>query len=152
MNIRTLWLMTSLLLAATTVPSGPAFAVKGAATASQAAPRIRGVVVKDTPPAKRDREPAKQAPKSHRDDHAGNRSQAMARTSDRRQALRAIALEDRARQHEQAEVQARASRIYATSQVSAPILRDTSACKHIGAHGESIWENCALAPSSHELR
>lgn len=49
---------------------------------------------------------------------------------------------------EQAQVRERAGRIYAVSQANAPILADTSACKRIGAHGESVYENCALLAAS----
>ena len=46
---------------------------------------------------------------------------------------------------EQAERDARAERIYRSSQFSAPIIIDARACKRRGAHGESIYENCQLA-------
>lgn len=46
---------------------------------------------------------------------------------------------------ERAERDARAQRIYRASQLSAPIIVDARACKRIGAHGESIYENCQLA-------
>ena len=46
---------------------------------------------------------------------------------------------------EQAERDARAERIYRSSQFSAPIIIDAKACKRIGPHGESIYENCQLA-------
>jgi predicted membrane-bound mannosyltransferase len=44
--------------------------------------------------------------------------------------------------HDAAERYARAERLYRGSQVSAPIVKDAKACKRIGAHGESIFENC----------
>ena len=37
---------------------------------------------------------------------------------------------------------ARAERLYRSSQLSTPIIPDAKACKRIGAHGESIYENC----------
>jgi hypothetical protein len=43
---------------------------------------------------------------------------------------------------QKAEVDARAKRIYDASQTSAPIIIDAKACKHVGANGESIYENC----------
>jgi hypothetical protein len=46
---------------------------------------------------------------------------------------------------ERAERDARAQRIYRNSQLSAPIIPDAKACKRLGAHGESIYENCQLA-------
>ena len=48
----------------------------------------------------------------------------------------------------QAESNARAERLYRASQVSAPIIIDAKACKRIGAHGESIYENCSTASVS----
>jgi len=42
----------------------------------------------------------------------------------------------------QAQSNARAERLYRASQFSAPIIIDAKACKRIGAHGESIYENC----------
>jgi len=48
----------------------------------------------------------------------------------------------------QAESNARAERLYRASQVSAPIIIDARACKRIGAHGESIYENCSAASAS----
>ena len=46
---------------------------------------------------------------------------------------------------EQAERDARAERIYRSSQLSAPIIVEATACKRIGSHGESIYENCQIA-------
>lgn len=46
---------------------------------------------------------------------------------------------------EQAERDARAERIYRSSQLSTPIIIDARACKRIGTHGESIYENCQIA-------
>ena len=46
---------------------------------------------------------------------------------------------------EHAERDARAERIYRSSQLSVPIIIDAKACKRIGRHGESIYENCQLA-------
>ena len=43
---------------------------------------------------------------------------------------------------EQADVNARAERLYRASQFSAPIIIDAKACKRVGTHGESIYENC----------
>lgn len=37
---------------------------------------------------------------------------------------------------------ARANRLYQNSQFSAPIIINAKACKRIGVHGESIYENC----------
>ncbi len=45
---------------------------------------------------------------------------------------------------EQAERDARAERIYRSSQLSAPIIVEATACKRIGSHGESVYENCQL--------
>ena len=42
----------------------------------------------------------------------------------------------------QAEGNARAERLYRASQFSAPIIIDAKACKRVGTHGESIYENC----------
>jgi len=42
----------------------------------------------------------------------------------------------------QAESNARAERLYRASQISAPIIIDAKACRRVGAHGESIYENC----------
>jgi hypothetical protein len=42
----------------------------------------------------------------------------------------------------QAESNARAERLYRASQFSAPIIIDAKACKRVGPHGESIYENC----------
>lgn len=47
-----------------------------------------------------------------------------------------------ARKAAQAESDARAERLYRASRFSAPIIIDAKACKRIGAHGESIYENC----------
>lgn len=41
-----------------------------------------------------------------------------------------------------AERDARAERLYRSSQLSAPIIPDAKACRRSGAHGESIYENC----------
>ncbi len=49
---------------------------------------------------------------------------------------------------EQSERDARAERLYRSSQFSAPIIPDATACKRIGAHGESIYENCPSTPSA----
>lgn len=49
---------------------------------------------------------------------------------------------------EQSERDSRAERLYRSSQLSAPIITDAKACKRIGARGESIYENCQLAPAS----
>ena len=46
---------------------------------------------------------------------------------------------------EQFERDARAERIYRSSQLSAPIIINAKACKRIGTHGDSIYENCQLA-------
>ena len=46
---------------------------------------------------------------------------------------------------EHADRDARAERIYRSSQLSAPIIIDAKACKRIGSRGESIYENCQLA-------
>jgi hypothetical protein len=46
---------------------------------------------------------------------------------------------------ERAERDARAERIYRSSQLSAPIILDARACRRIDLHGESIYENCQLA-------
>jgi hypothetical protein len=43
---------------------------------------------------------------------------------------------------EDAERDARAERLYRSSQLSAPILKDAKACKRTGANGMSIYENC----------
>lgn len=67
------------------------------------------------------------------------------RTGDRRARPREFVREQQARQRQQAEVAARADRIYALARTNAPILTDTRACKRVGALGESIYENCALA-------
>ncbi len=37
---------------------------------------------------------------------------------------------------------ARADDLYRASQTDAPIIANATACKRIGAHGESIYENC----------
>ncbi|HTD28272.1 MAG TPA: hypothetical protein VK660_02680 [Xanthomonadaceae bacterium] len=42
----------------------------------------------------------------------------------------------------QADRDARAERIYRSSQLSAPIVIDAKACKRKGTNGESIYENC----------
>lgn len=42
----------------------------------------------------------------------------------------------------QAESSARMERLYRASQFSAPIIIDAKACKRVGTHGESIYENC----------
>jgi hypothetical protein len=47
-----------------------------------------------------------------------------------------------ASQNAQAESNARAERLYRASQLSAPIIIDAKACKRVGRHGESIYENC----------
>lgn len=49
---------------------------------------------------------------------------------------------ERAAAREQAGRDATADYIYRVSQLSAPIIVDAKACKRIGAHGESIYENC----------
>jgi len=46
---------------------------------------------------------------------------------------------------EHGERDARVERIYRSSQLSAPIIVDARACRRIGMHGESIYENCQLA-------
>ena len=43
---------------------------------------------------------------------------------------------------EAAERDARAERLYRSSQLSAPIIPGAKACRRTGAHGESIYENC----------
>lgn len=43
-----------------------------------------------------------------------------------------------------AESDARSMRIYQTSQLSAPIIPNATACKRFGAHGETIYENCGM--------
>lgn len=43
---------------------------------------------------------------------------------------------------EDAERDARAERLYRSSQLSAPILKDAKACKRTSANGMSIYENC----------
>lgn len=49
---------------------------------------------------------------------------------------------------DQSERDARSERLYRSSQLSAPIITDAKACKRTGAHGESIYENCQLAPAT----
>ncbi|MEO5596829.1 MAG: hypothetical protein ABIQ97_06735 [Lysobacteraceae bacterium] len=49
-----------------------------------------------------------------------------------------------AQSREVAERDARSMRIYRTSQLSAPIIPDATSCKRVGAHGESIYENCGM--------
>jgi hypothetical protein len=77
----------------------------------------------------------------HRDDvplmHAERRP-----ASERRQLRIALVSVQKAAARESAERDARAERLYRSSQLSAPILKDAKACKRIGAHGESIYENC----------
>jgi hypothetical protein len=43
---------------------------------------------------------------------------------------------------EDAEREARAERLYRSSQLSAPIVKDAKACKRTSANGMSIYENC----------
>lgn len=43
---------------------------------------------------------------------------------------------------QQAAAAARAQRLYESSQTSAPIIPHATACKRVGADGESIYENC----------
>jgi hypothetical protein len=43
---------------------------------------------------------------------------------------------------EDAERDARTERLYRSSQLSAPILKDAKACKRTSANGMSIYENC----------
>ena len=54
----------------------------------------------------------------------------------------------RAAARDQVERNARADRLYRSSQVSAPIITNATACKRIGAHGESIYENCQTATAA----
>ncbi len=49
---------------------------------------------------------------------------------------------------ERSERNARAQRLYRSSQFSAPVIPDATACKRIGAHGESIYENCPSTPAA----
>lgn len=67
--------------------------------------------------------------------HAPRRSQFAAA---RRLETRAIAERD-----------ARAMRIYASSQLSAPNIPGATSCKRVGVHGESIYENCGMDTASH---
>ncbi len=56
---------------------------------------------------------------------------------------RIVAIDTRkADAREAAEREARTNNLYRSSQLSAPIIKDAKACKRIGAHGESIYENC----------
>jgi hypothetical protein len=48
----------------------------------------------------------------------------------------------RAEARETAERAARVEDLYRVSQTSAPIIANATACKRIGVHGESIYENC----------
>ncbi|MBS0193952.1 MAG: hypothetical protein JSR34_06875 [Proteobacteria bacterium] len=74
------------------------------------------------------------------------------RTAEHRTLLRLLERQERAQQREQAAAAARAAHIYAVSQTNAPILADTRACKRTGAHGESIYENCALTSAAQPPR
>ena len=78
---------------------------------------------------------------------AGKHSTAQAKRS-RRDFLAA----EKYATHEQAERDVRAGRIYHSSQVSAPIIVDAKACRRIGSHGESIYENCQLVAGTCNAR
>jgi hypothetical protein len=62
-----------------------------------------------------------------------------------KRSIRTIRAADQVAAREQVERDARSERIYRSSQLSAPIIIDAKACKRIGIHGESIYENCQLA-------
>lgn len=44
--------------------------------------------------------------------------------------------------------ESRAESIYRLSQTSAPIIPDATACRRIGANGETIYENCGIDPAA----
>jgi len=60
----------------------------------------------------------------------------------RKPSSKASAADQKAAAREQAESEARADRMYQSSQFSAPIIIDAKACKRTGVNGESIYENC----------
>ena len=62
--------------------------------------------------------------------------------SERKQFRVAAVSAQKAAAREAAERDARAENLYRSSQLSAPIIKDAKACKRIGTHGESIYENC----------
>lgn len=65
------------------------------------------------------------------------------RTASERKQIRVAAISvQKAAAREATERDARAENLYRSSQLSAPIIKDAKACKRIGAHGESIYENC----------
>jgi hypothetical protein len=57
-------------------------------------------------------------------------------------AEKSLAADQKTAAREQAEGVARANRLYQSSQFSAPIITDPTACRRTGANGESIYENC----------
>ncbi|MBS0212622.1 MAG: hypothetical protein JSR26_05490 [Proteobacteria bacterium] len=84
------------------------------------------------------------APLRRHRDASSLQTTATTRSRERRRLALEWQRAQRQRQLEQAQAAARADCIYAVSQANAPIIADTRACKRTGAHGESIYENCAL--------
>lgn len=91
---------------------------------------------------------AKKTNKKPRAGSRNNRPKAT-RTAARPRASQGAALASRkaiAREH--AESEARSELIYQSSQSSAPIITDATACKHIGSHGGTVYENCELTSAA----
>jgi len=138
-----------LVLGAALAPS-----VSSARASGQAhAPHVTGMVVRDS--ARRVAAPKRDARDASRPQRAerGARAATATRSSaDRKLLVRLLAQARATDAREKAEAGARAERIYRTSQVSAPIIADTRACKRIGADGRSVYENCALAAANVQAR
>lgn len=146
MKLHALYLASFLALTCTMATASAARSMQ-AGPANPSAPRAQRVVVTDTPAHGGDHTRRVSA-KTLRPVAARERREAAtihpSQRVEQRMALRLLAMREHARQREQAQVDARAAHIYALSQTNAPILDDTRACKRTDAHGESIYENCAL--------
>lgn len=144
-----LWItLTTLLLLPGAMATAPSFAAPRASAAPPVAARLHRLVVHDGAVGARRHAPrhadSPEPDRATRSRHASERPH-TARGDDRRSLLRLLTRQQDAQRREQAQIDARAAHIYALSQTNAPILDDTRACKRIGAHGESIYQNCSLA-------
>ncbi len=86
--------------------------------------------------------PAGSSSKAKKHEHAAKTNTRRTRSVLVKASARDIALVRQAVANEISERGARADRLYAASQLSAPIILDAKACRRTGTNGESIYENC----------
>lgn len=105
-------------------------------------PSVRRLVVKPAPSRPRENAATSAPTPAHR--QPARHAHRVDSARDRRLERQLLVIERRAQARELAAVAARRDRRYALARTNAPILSDTRACKRLGVHGESIWENCTL--------